>query len=387
MRRNLPNDEERRGLTLDEAHAEVREDTDSGEQRFIGHAAVFNSRTAIGNPMTWGFYEEIAPGAFTKTLQEADVRFLIDHDPYYVVARTSAGTLHLAQDDIGLRVEAELDPNLSYVNDLKANLRNGNITGMSFGFHVIKDDWSTEEATTADGKTVQVDVRRILEVRLIEVSAVTFPAYEDTDAHLRSIKRALLRRRDIDAIARRSKFRPELAALLDELPEARKAIPPHSTPTSDAPWDGPANVKRIPDDAPASTLRMCFAWVDPDGDPTAKSSYKFPHHFVDADGRVGAASIRACQNGIAILNGARGGADIPDADRQGVYDHLARHLRDADIEPPELKASPGEPGETTRTGEIIDNSEITEPADATREDLAPSIEARMRALARRWGLR
>jgi hypothetical protein len=40
--------------------------------RFVGHAAVFDVRTAIGNPLRWGFYEEIAPGAFTKTLSKGD---------------------------------------------------------------------------------------------------------------------------------------------------------------------------------------------------------------------------------------------------------------------------------------------------------------------------
>lgn len=418
MRRSLTtSSEERRGLTLSEARVELRADATTESERFLGHAAVFNKRTAIGNPLTWGFYEQIAPGAFTKTLQEGDARFLIDHDSYYVVARASAGTLDLAQDTIGLRVDAALDDALSYVRDLKANLRNGNVTGMSFGFYVVKDDWDTEEVETARGVTAEVEVRTIREVKLIEVSAVTFPAYEDTDAGLRSLVVPALRARgDADAIARRAQFRPELAELLEQVPprkradlevsevdgqerivithtehdhdgepDNRKAIPSHSTATSDDPWDASANTSRISNDAGASTLRACYAWVDPDGDPEAKSSYKFPHHFVSEDGKVGAASTRACQNGIAVLNGGRGGADIPDADRQGVYNHLARHLRDAGLEPAELKASPGEPGETTRTEE--NTPEVTEPADATRDDLAPTVQDRMRARALRWGLR
>jgi len=80
-----------------------------------------------------------------------------------------------------------------------------------------------------------------------------------------------------------------------------------------------------------------FAWQDPDGDPTTKAAYKFPHHEVDGDGTPGAANLRGCSAGIAVLNGGRGGADIPDGDRQGVWSHLAAHLRDGDQEPPELK--------------------------------------------------
>lgn len=219
MRRSsLPSDEERRGLSLSQARVEVRADEDGANPRFGGHAAVFNSRTAIGNPLTWGFYEEIASGAFSKTLAEGDARFLIDHDPYYVVARASADSLDLAQDKIGLRVDAALDTQLSYVNDLVANLRNKNITGMSFGFYVVKDEWNEEEVETSDGQSATVEIRTIREVKLIEVSAVTFPAYEDTDAGLRSLVVPALRRRgDSDAIARRAKFRPELTQLLDDV--------------------------------------------------------------------------------------------------------------------------------------------------------------------------
>ena len=52
---------------------------------------------------------------------------------------------------------------------------------------------------------------------------------------------------------------------------------------------------------------------------------------------MGAANVRACTTGIAVLNGGRGGADIPASDRKGVHDHLARHLRDAGEDPPELQ--------------------------------------------------
>jgi HK97 family phage prohead protease len=121
--------------------------------------------------------------------------------------------------------------------------------------------------------------------------------------------------------------------------QTRQAIRSHSTATSDDPWDAGAQVARLPSEEAA--LREAHAWVDPEGDPNAKSSYKFPHHFVSGAGDVGAASTRACSAGIAVLNGGRGGADIPEEDRQGVWDHLARHLRDAGEEPPPLRAGSG----------------------------------------------
>lgn len=155
---------------------------------FTGHAAVFDQRTAIGNPLTWGFYEEIAPGTFTKTLDEGDARFLVDHDTALLVARVSADDLRLAEDDIGLAVESDLDTELSYVRDLVRNVEKRRITGMSFGFRVIKDDWTTETVSTSDGQQAEVEVRTIREVELFEVSAVTFPAYDETDAALRAVQ-------------------------------------------------------------------------------------------------------------------------------------------------------------------------------------------------------
>lgn len=130
--------------------------------------------------------------------------------------------------------------------------------------------------------------------------------------------------------------------------ETRQAIPPHSTATSDAAFDGPAQVASLSNDAGAATYRRAFAWIDPAADPDTKNAYRFIHHFVGADGRVGAASTRASSAGIAVLNGGRGGTTIPMADHQGVWDHLARHLRDAGQEPPEMMRSAGDDGVETR---------------------------------------
>ena len=191
--------EERRGYALGATDFTLRAATDA-VPLFTGHAAVFDSRTAIGNPLTWGFYEEIASGAFSKTLNEGDARFLVDHDTQLLVARVSAGDLRLSQDKVGLAVDADLDTELSYVKDLVRNLDKRRITGMSFGFQVVKDDWTVEQVETNDGQTADVEVRRITEVRLLEVSAVTFPAYEETDAALR----ALQTRSNPDPLGRRA---------------------------------------------------------------------------------------------------------------------------------------------------------------------------------------
>lgn len=218
-----------RPLTVTDARVQTRAAGDDTAKVFTGHAAVFDSRTAIGNPLRWGWYEEIAPGAFAKTLTEGDARFLVDHDSRLLVARVSAGDLQLAEDDIGLAATVDpLDEELSYVRDLVRNLEKRRITGMSFGFYVVRDEWSSVEVevTGADGKTEthSCELRRLLELRLLEVSAVTFPAYEDTDAGLRK--------------------------LADEVRAAR-GLTPNSAPAS----EGERPARDVNDPAPAAATR------------------------------------------------------------------------------------------------------------------------------------
>lgn len=216
---------EQRTRLFAQADFTVRAASDDDLPVFTGHAAVFDTRTAIGNPLRWGFYEEVASGAFTKTLQEGDARFLVDHDTSLLVARVSSDDLRLSEDNVGLAVDADLDTELSYVRDLVRNLEKRRITGMSFGFRVVKDDWTTETVTTSDGMDADVEVRTIREVELFEVSAVTFPAYEETDAALR----ALSLRSDPDPLGRRTELLhpdSEPAAATRATPEEPAAATP-----------------------------------------------------------------------------------------------------------------------------------------------------------------
>lgn len=115
------------------------------------------------------------------------------------------------------------------------------------------------------------------------------------------------------------------------------AIPAHTTATSDEPWDGPTNEARLPSER--GPLRQAHAWIDPERDPDTKAAYRFIHHEVGTEGNVDAANMTACSTGIGVLNGGRGGTTIPDEDRQGVYDHLARHLKDGGKNPPPLASA------------------------------------------------
>jgi signal peptide peptidase SppA len=104
-------------------------------------------------------------------------------------------------------------------------------------------------------------------------------------------------------------------------------IPSHHTDTSDSAWDGPANEARLP--SKEAPLRASHAWVDSEGDPDAKASYRFIHHEVSEAGEVGPANEKACSSGIGIIHGGRGGTTIPESDKPGTESHLQAHLDDA----------------------------------------------------------
>jgi Escherichia/Staphylococcus phage prohead protease len=111
----------------------------------------------------------------------------------------------------------------------------------------------------------------------------------------------------------------------------------HHTATTDDSWDGSANEARLRDEASAKYYRRSFAWYDDEADLETKSAYKFVHHAVSSTGKVGAANTKAASSGIGVLNGGRSGTTIPRKDREGVYRHLAAHLKDAGDTPPDLK--------------------------------------------------
>ena len=142
-----------------------------------GYAAVFNSMSQdLG-----GFREVIRRGAFTHTIaQGADVRFLINHDGM-PLARTKSGTLRLAEDNRGLRIDATLDPTDPDVQRLIPKMKRGDVSQMSFGFRTLKDAWRQEGAD---------QIRELHAVDLFDVSAVTYPAYQATEVALRSLAAA-----------------------------------------------------------------------------------------------------------------------------------------------------------------------------------------------------
>jgi Escherichia/Staphylococcus phage prohead protease len=142
-------------------------------RRLRGYAIVFNARSQnLG-----GFQEIISPDAIDRTFKEAiDVRALVDHESSKVIGRLRAGTLEMKKDSRGLRVTIEPDPDISYARDIMLAVKRGDVSGMSFAFRTIEDDWNYEDEN--------MPIRTVLDMLVSEVSIVTFPAYAQTDVQV-----------------------------------------------------------------------------------------------------------------------------------------------------------------------------------------------------------
>jgi HK97 family phage prohead protease len=124
----------------------------------------------------------IRPGAFRDTLARgADVRLLINHEGL-PLARTKSGTMRLAEDARGLKMEADLDPDDPEAKAVLGKIKRGDLSQMSFGFVTRADHWRHESGGL---------VRDLLGVDLLDVSVVTYPAYQATDVAARSLAQHL----------------------------------------------------------------------------------------------------------------------------------------------------------------------------------------------------
>lgn len=161
--------EQRKQIAYTNLELRALDDSEDG-WTVSGYAAVFDSPS---EPLPWTEY--VKRGAFTKTIKDgADVRLLIDHTGV-PLARTKSGTLTLREDNKGLFMEAQLDPNNPDAVKMRSALMRGDVSQMSFAFETIKDSWNNDRS-----------VRELREVRLHDVSIVTYPAYEETSAEIRN---------------------------------------------------------------------------------------------------------------------------------------------------------------------------------------------------------
>lgn len=158
---------------------ELRAESQGDEMALVGYAAKFNTQSEdLG-----GFRETIMPGAFTRSLRAGgDVKCLYNHDPNFVLGRTKNKTLSLEEDGVGLRFRCVL-PNTQAARDLHTLIGRGDVDSCSFAFMPVSQSW--EDAR--DGNGDMYASRKLMDVDLQDVSAVTYPAYPDTQVSARSL--------------------------------------------------------------------------------------------------------------------------------------------------------------------------------------------------------
>lgn len=159
----------------------LREDSASPVGTLFGYFARFGEPTEINNPMEGHFVERLAPGAFKRTLAEhgRSVKVLFNHGLDPSVGQRPLGVPSVIREDAeGVYAEVPLD-DTSYNRDLAASLRSGALSGQSFRFRPVADEW------TKKGPSGLPEVVRT-EVALREFGPVTFPAYSTATAGIRS---------------------------------------------------------------------------------------------------------------------------------------------------------------------------------------------------------
>lgn len=185
--RTIRNNEKHiRSLETDLQTREKRADDQPVERVIEGYFVVFNSETELFP----GAYEEISREAFGSTIN-ADVRALINHDTGLVLGRTKSNTLELRVDKKGLWGSIEVNEKDTDAVNLYERVKRGDVDQCSFGFRVLKED--TEHR---DDGTIKWIVR---EAELLEVSVVTFPAYEDTSVQARKKEVEQLEQRKLNS--------------------------------------------------------------------------------------------------------------------------------------------------------------------------------------------
>jgi Escherichia/Staphylococcus phage prohead protease len=146
-----------------------------GTVEVYGYASRFNEPYTVTD-MFGEYTETVAPGAFSRSIAEQDVRLYVNHEGM-ALARSSVN-LTLAEDNVGLAYDARLDSSVSIVSDLSKLMRAGIMRESSFAFQPIRQEWNADYTE-----------RTLLEVKLYDVSIVSLPASPTANAGIRELVR------------------------------------------------------------------------------------------------------------------------------------------------------------------------------------------------------
>ena len=181
-------------------------------RRLEGRAIVFDS---YSNNL--GFYEKINRSAVTQELiNNSDIIFTFNHDPNQLLARyrNGGGSLDVELREDGVYFSFDI-PNTTLGNDIYELIKRGDISNCSFCF-TVADEKDSQKWEKRDGKMY----REIMKISgLYDLSAVTYPAYSDTDINARSIEARNIAEEELDKIIKEAE---EKAAEAEAEVEAEK---------------------------------------------------------------------------------------------------------------------------------------------------------------------
>ena len=175
---------------------ELRAASDGGMPTLHGHFAVFNRLTEIDSWFEGHFMERIAPGAFKKTFREQTPKVLFQHGQDPQIGDKPLGPVEsLTEDKVGAAYAVRL-LDTAYNRELIPGLEEG-LYGASFRFKVMREE-TVDEPESSDENPNGLPERTIKEAQVMEFGPVTFPAYADATAGVRSLTDRFL----FDAIER-----------------------------------------------------------------------------------------------------------------------------------------------------------------------------------------
>lgn len=271
-------------------------------------------------------------GLDIKTYMRAGGPVLFGHDytslPIGKALSIRKTTIEGVKQLVGqFQLAVDVSPIAKQVYDL---IVGGFLQGLSIGF--IGKQWDSENNTWTESE-------------MIEFSVVPVPA------NASAMVTAKAQGNKIDAVER---------FIGDNNLGLKGALPFKDTPLADKDmsWDGPMQVSMCEG---MDDLKAIHTWVDSEGDPEVKSSYKLPHHMAEGNHATVWNGVRAA---MGALMGARGGVRIPEEDRKAVYNHLAKHYKQFDEEPPEFKSL-----EEVENEEINDFETLSANISALKEQI------------------
>lgn len=164
---------------------EVRAEQDEKHGNILtGRPIVYDQKTDLG------WYDEIIEQGALADTDLRDVRFLVNHNTDMIPLARSRNnnensTMQMSIDEEGMKIRVDLDiENNAEAKSLYSAVERGDIDGMSFMFTVEGQEWAEADSDHPTRTITKIG-------KVMEVSAVTFPAYQQTSISARGLSEAL----------------------------------------------------------------------------------------------------------------------------------------------------------------------------------------------------